>query len=194
MFELTLQLSGFREQKQAEAVKARADLMINRDYALDVETTRIDVDMSNRQLDAAEQIGDVVLPLKGVPSAYIRRDSPPPATFSRLKAAKILSADTASSHSPNASKQRSDRHEQRKAGGFIVGRFMSRPSRARAYLRCTSTYPYQRCSQYHAAASATPPTSAQMLGRNGEGDQAAATWLTHSSHHCRAQIVWSLGS
>jgi len=100
MFELTLQLSGFREQKQAEAVKARADLMINRDYALDVETTRIDVDMSNRQLDAAEQIGDVVLPLKGVPSAYIRRDSPPPATFSCLKVAKMLSADTASSHSP----------------------------------------------------------------------------------------------
>ena len=61
MFERTLQISGYREQKQAEAVKARADLMIDRDYALDVETTRISVDMSNRQLDTAYNESRVII-------------------------------------------------------------------------------------------------------------------------------------
>jgi hypothetical protein len=61
MLERTLQLSGYREQKQAEAVKARADLMIDRDYALDVETTRISVDMSNRQLDTAYNDSRIII-------------------------------------------------------------------------------------------------------------------------------------
>ena len=61
MLERTLQLSGYREQKQAEAVKARAKMMIDRDYALDVETTRVSVDMSNRQLSAAYNDPRVVI-------------------------------------------------------------------------------------------------------------------------------------
>ena len=61
MLERTLQLSGYREQKQAEAVKARADLMIDRDYALDVETTRISVDMSNRQLVTAYNDSRIII-------------------------------------------------------------------------------------------------------------------------------------
>lgn len=61
MLERTLQLSGYREQKQAEALKSRANLMIDRDYALDVEMTRIAVGMSNRQLDAAYNEPRVVM-------------------------------------------------------------------------------------------------------------------------------------
>ena len=61
MLERSLQLSGYREQKQAEAEKSRANLMIDRDYGLDVEMTRIDVDMSNRQLDAAYKEPRVII-------------------------------------------------------------------------------------------------------------------------------------
>jgi hypothetical protein len=53
MLERTLELSGYREQKQAEAEKERSRQRLDREYAFGVEVSRITGNLSNRELDKA---------------------------------------------------------------------------------------------------------------------------------------------
>jgi hypothetical protein len=50
MVQRALELGGYREQEQEEAERARSRLSRDREYARDVETARVDLGMSNRQL------------------------------------------------------------------------------------------------------------------------------------------------